>query len=140
MSGASSGVGGRTKNSSLPFQGISMFKIVTRMLAIPALAFALSVGADSQTAEAGGFSLSIGGPGRGVSLYSGPSYGYRSAYRGGLYNPGIYNPGLYRSAYRGPSVYRSYRPYPVSRGVDLYRGGYAPGYYRSYRPSPRNCW
>lgn len=118
-----------------------MFRTITRMIAIPAIALALCFGGDTKTAEAGGFSLSVGGyGGRGLNIYSGP--GYRSGlYGSNLYRSSLYGVpgGRYGVGYRGgPSIYgsnlyRSYRPSSFDRYRNIDRG-----YYRSYR-DPRYC-
>lgn len=103
-----------------------MLRTAIKWTVLPILAIALSTGLDSQTAEAGGFSLSVGG-GRGLNIYSGghPAYrGYRSGFRGGYYPPRGLHHG-YRSFY-GPT-YRGY-----SSGYRGGYGGYRHGGYRGH--------
>jgi len=93
------------------------------ILTIPAVAAALFLGMDAPEAEAGGFSLRIGG-GRGISINSGYNPYYRSGFnsfhsvnRGLGYGYGShYSP--YRSNYRHSSHYRV----PVSRSRVNYFG------------------
>lgn len=115
-------------------------KLLTRMMVLPAIAVALVFTAHAPEADAGGFSLSVGG-GRGLNVNSfSPYYGgfgpsYRSGYRGGIgYSPSYrgYGYGSYRPSYSrgygygyggGSRVYRAPVRVP-SYGV----GGYCPGY------------
>lgn len=118
---------------------------IFKWVAAPVLAVALSLTTDAPTADAGGFSIRIGGYpssggfgyGRGVGGFSYSSFNsgfgynsYRPSYRpsfGSFYGVPTHPVPVHRygrSYYpRGPRVqYRA--PIVVPRGINVYRGGY----------------
>jgi hypothetical protein len=99
---------------------------MTTLLSVPVLAVAMVLGGDAPTADAGGFSITIGGGGYGYGV---PSYrGYSSGYRGYSSHYGSYNNG--HRAY-GPIVY----PGSSLRYSSGFRGGYSQPHYDYHAPS-----